>query len=170
MKSKIFLNLTNGIEALKKYNLNIDEVNFIRIQSTHIENEAFDKLLSTLDSNFLMSLALGYECIIYDFGAKNYISKAIYYGIEWIKYVLNIRWFNKLETPYIKGKKVEKQFAEHYKKINKKTKKQLDYYKKFLVTNQLNITSITTTTNNDNQPDFYLEIIKKYIENCYPKK
>jgi len=160
MKSKIFLNLTNGIEALEKFNLNIDKINFIRIQSTHLENEAFDKLLSTLDSNFLMSLALGYECIIYDFGAKSDTSKAVYYGIEWIKYVLNIRWFGNLETPFIKGKKVEKQFAEHYKKISKKTKKQIDYYKKFLLADKLNITSVTAATNNDNQPDFYLNIIK----------
>ena len=161
MKTKIFLNLTNGIEALEKFDFNIDEINFVRIQSTHIENESFNKLLSTLDSNLLMSLALNYECIIYDFGAKSETSKAIYYGIEWIKYVLNIRWFGKTEIPYIKGKKVEKQFAEHYKKIDKKTKKQIDYYKKFLLTNQLNIISVTYSTNNDNQPDFYLNILKK---------
>jgi hypothetical protein len=160
MQTKIFLNLTNGIEALEKFNLNIDDVNFIRIQSTHIENAAFDKLLLTLDSNFLMSLALGYDCLIYDFGANNSTSKAVYYGLEWIKYVLNIRWFDRLETPYIKEKNVAKQFAEHYKKLDKKTKKQLDYYRKFLLTDKLKLRAITEATKNDNQPNYFLDIIQ----------
>jgi hypothetical protein len=51
---KYFLNLTNGIEALRRYNISLKDINFIRIQSTHLENEAFDKILLTLDSNFLM--------------------------------------------------------------------------------------------------------------------
>ena len=158
---KYFLNLTNGIEALKRYNISLNDIQFLRIQSTHLENEAFDKLLLTLDSNFLMWLALGYECVIYDFGAKSETSKAMYYGVEWIKYVLNIRWFGNYDAPIVKGKNVKQQFAQHYNNIDKKTKKQIDYYKKFLLTNQLNITSITSLTNNDNQPDFYLNILKR---------
>jgi hypothetical protein len=54
LPQKKFLNMTNGIEAIQKYKISLEEVNFIRIQSTHLENAAFDKLLLTLDSNFLM--------------------------------------------------------------------------------------------------------------------
>jgi hypothetical protein len=111
----------------------------------------------------LMWLALGYECIIYDFGAHSETSKAMYYGIEWIKYVLNIRWFGNTEIPYVRGTNVARQFAQHYKTIGKKTKKQIDYYKKFVLTTQLNITIITASTENDNQPDYFFNILKENV-------
>jgi hypothetical protein len=161
--TKIFLNLTNGIQALEKYNLPLDEVNFVRIQSTHCENKAFEKMLLTLDSNFLMWLALGYECVVYDFGARNDTSKAVYYGLEWIRYVLNKRWFNKNTIPYVKGKNVEMVFSTYYSEINSKTKRQLDYYKKFLMTDEIQLSAITSATYIDNQPENYFKILQQYL-------
>ncbi|MDX9791516.1 MAG: hypothetical protein RBT61_11855, partial [Candidatus Kapabacteria bacterium] len=93
MSDKIFINLTNGIEALDKYNLDIEKVNFIRIQSSHFEAHKYDDIILDLDHNFLMSLALGFKCIIYDFGARADSSKAIRLGIPWIKFVLTKRWY-----------------------------------------------------------------------------
>ena len=81
-EKKYFLNLTNGIEALKFFKIPYNEINFIRIQSSHLESGAFEKILLTLDSNFLMWLAMGFECIVYDFGAKSEKTKALYYGLE----------------------------------------------------------------------------------------
>ncbi|MPN21904.1 hypothetical protein SDC9_169286 [bioreactor metagenome] len=160
MNKKIFLNLTNGIQALDKFDIPPSKVNFIRIQSTYCENASFEKMLLTLDSNFLMWLALGYECVVYDFGAQSETSKAVYYGLEWIRYVLNKRWFGKDTIPYIKGKNVSNSFHKFYMNLGKKTKKQIDYYKKFLMTNELKLTAVTAATEHDNQPEVYFNILK----------
>ena len=161
MQKKIFLNLTNGIEALSKYNLKLNEVNFIRLQSTHCENFSFEKILLELDNNFLMSLALGYECIVYDFGARSETSKAIYHGLEWVKYVLNRRWFGKETIPLVRKKNVTNSFKKYYSKLDKKTKKRIDYFKKFLLTDELQLNSITSITLNDNHPDYFVNIVKQ---------
>ena len=164
---KIFLNLTNGIQALEEFDLDFREINFIRIQSTHCENASFEKMLLTLDSNFLMWLALGYECVVYDFGANSKTSKAVYYGLEWIRYVLNRRWFGNEAIPLVKGKNVSASFQKFYSKLSKKTKKQIDYYRKFLMTDELKLTSITAATNSDNKADFFVNILHTQLRDYY---
>lgn len=72
MKQKIFINLTNGIEAIPE--LAISDISFIRIQSCHCERQKFELIIDNLDYNFLMYLALGYECIVYDFGVNSDVS------------------------------------------------------------------------------------------------
>lgn len=158
-----FLNLTNGIEAIQRYEL-IYNIQFIRIQSCYIEENLYEDILIDLDHNFLMSLALGKKCIVYDFGAKAKTSKAIYIGIEWVRYVLNKRWFAKETRLIIKNKDVTEYFYKtYYTKLTKRTKKRIDYYKKFLLTENLNLLTITDSTTNDNKPEIYKEIIKGYI-------
>ena len=63
---KHFINLTNGIEAIPF----LDNYEFVRIPSTYCEAKAWDKLMLSLDSNFLMNLAVGNTCIIYDYSQK----------------------------------------------------------------------------------------------------
>ena len=57
-KTKYFINLTNGIEALPTVD---GDVSFIRIQSTACEQKRWDFLIQDLDNNFYTWLALGYE-------------------------------------------------------------------------------------------------------------
>ncbi len=161
---KKFLNLTNGIEAIERYSLDISEVNFIRIQSTHCEQFQFERILLELDNNFLMWLALGYECIIYDFGAAgSETSKAVYHGVEWIKYVLNKRWFGKDTIPYVRGKMVLSAFQNYYSQLSRKTKRRIDYFKDFLLATELNLVSITSASSYDGQKEKLAELIKTYI-------
>ena len=162
---KIFLNLTNGIEAIEKYNLDVKDINYIRIQSTHCEKPDFERILFELDHNFLMWLALGYECVVYDFGAKSETSKAVYHGLEWVRYVLNRRWFNLKTIPLVRTKNVSSSFERYYSQLSRTIKRKIDYYKKFLMTNELKLSSVTSATNNDNKPDFYLNVLSKTISN-----
>ena len=68
-----YINLTNGIEAIPRLSGNYK---FIRIQSTICEQKLWDKLIQELDYDFLMNLALGNECIVYDFWSKKTYSKS----------------------------------------------------------------------------------------------
>ena len=161
MKQKIFINLTNGIEALP--NLNADDIHFIRIQSSHCERQKYNQILDNIDFNFLMYLAMGYECIVYDYGANSEVPKAIYTGLEWIKYVCNRRWLNKEEQVFVKGKNVTEFYNKKYFEIEYKTKRKIDYFKKFLLTDELLIKSVCSETQNDNKIEFY----QKIIQNLY---
>lgn len=161
IKRRIFLNLTNGLEALERYNLKLENVSFVRIQSSHCEAHDFEAILWDIDHNLLMSLAQGIECIIYDFGAKSNIPKAVYLGINWIYFILNQRWFGNSPDIYAKGKKLNQLFDLKSRNLSKKIQKKLDFYKNYLNTNKIIITSVCDFTLNDNNPAYYNNIIKK---------
>lgn len=86
MNTKHFINLTNGIQAIEDYKLS--DYSFIRIQSTACEQKRFEEIVVTLSDDFLMSCAMGRNCIVYDYGANKTIPRAIWQGLEWVKFVL----------------------------------------------------------------------------------
>jgi hypothetical protein len=163
-KSKIFINLSSGIEALPKYGISLDDVSFIRLQSSHCEAHKWEEILSELDNNFLMHLALGYECIVYDFGSHTNNSKALYIGMEWVKYFLSRRWFHKDYKPIVKNKDISNYFEAEYEKIPRRIKRKIDYFSNFLFTDELRITPISTVTINDNKKEYYRDVIKDLIK------
>ncbi len=164
MKKKLFINLTCGIEAIQKYGLKLDDISFIRVQSSHCEAHDWEKILKELDHNFLMHLAMGYECIVYDFGANARQSKAVYFGLEWVRYFLYRRWLNIDHIPVVKGKKVTNYFEMEYEKISRKTRHRIDYYRNFLFTDEIKIKGITSSTKMDNKKDYYAGIIKDALQ------
>lgn len=158
-QDKIFINLTNGIEAIDKYNLNIEDVSYIRLLSCHCERSNFIDILDDLDNNFYMYLALGYNCIVYDFSANSENSKAMYIGLYWVEYVLRRRWFGETVSPQIKGWDVSERFDMFYKKIDRKLRRKLDYFKKYLNCSSISIQTICSETANDNKADYYVELL-----------
>ena len=75
----IYLNLTNGIEALeclKPANLNAS--NLVRIQSTACEQKRWDFILQDLDYSFLMDIALGENVTVVDYSAKKENTRVFY--------------------------------------------------------------------------------------------
>lgn len=161
MKQKIFINLTNGIEAIP--DLDSQDIHFIRIQSSHCERQKYSQILENIDFNFLMYLAMGYECVVYDYAANSDVPKAVYTGLEWIKYVCNRRWLDLEEPAIVKGKNVSEFYQLQYSKLEYKTKRKIDYFKKFVLTDKLKIVAITSQTKNDNKFEFY----QKIIQNIY---
>ena len=160
-KEKHFINLTNGIQAIEDFQFeNPRDLSFIRIQSCHCERQMYEQILIDLDNNFLMYAAMGYTCKVYDYGARCEISKANATGLEWIRYVLNRRWFKKIITPVVKGKNVSDYFYEKYKGLSYRTKRKIDYFKKFINTNEVKIISVANATDNDNKPDYFISVIE----------
>ncbi|KAL0481810.1 farnesyl-diphosphate farnesyltransferase [Acrasis kona] len=105
-KERHFVNLTNGIEVLQHLPIKPHQVNFIRIQSTHLEQGHFKRLIDQLDDNLLMNLAIGKTCYVYDYGSRRTdkndclygVSRAVWMGIPYIRILLNRAWFE-METP-----------------------------------------------------------------------
>lgn len=160
MKTIHYVNLTNGIEAIKDYKL--DDYRFIRIQSTMCEQKLMGEILLSISDDFLMNLALGNKCVVYDYGAKKDVPRAIWMGLEWILYVCHKRWSIDNYKPLTKrGGRTEKFFEEQYYKLDKSTKRKIDYYKKYLMIDKLNVEIVTSSTKNDSNNDYYINIIKE---------
>lgn len=151
-----FINLTNGIQAIKDYNL--FDYRFIRIQSTACEQKRWEEILLTISDDFLMSVALGKNCIVYDYGANKKIPRAIWQGLEWIKYALSIRWKGVEYRPIGRASSCGPYFLKQYENLDKRTRSRLDYFKPFF-NGILDITSITQATDKDGNKKWFSEII-----------
>lgn len=159
-----YINLTNGIEAIPKLN---GEYKFIRIQSTWCEQKLFNRIIQDLDYDFLMNLALGHRCIVYDFGANKPVPRAVYQGLEFVKYTLNRRWLNKEYITDVgkhrnneKGFNCNDYFSVCYQKLEERTKKKLDYFLPFINTDELKLECVTASTEHDGDKEYYKEILK----------
>lgn len=154
-----YINLTNGIEDIK--NLAGENFSFIRIQSTNLEQGHLETVLTDLDNNFLMNLALGNKCIIHDRASRGgELSRAIWYGIPWIKYVLNRAWFNRRsEKIMVKTYNCIKYFDFVYNNLSTSTMRKINYYKKFLFCDNIDLEYVCSKTIYDGQYDYYKNIL-----------
>lgn len=145
-------NLSNGIEALpalQKHAVPLENVGFMRLQSSHAEAQAFDKILLELDHNLLVRLALGHHVLVYDVGSRaahwpdgnKWVPRALWWGLPWVQYVLNDVW--NLEpasaTTKLRGYNVNDLFRKQLFNLPKSTRKRLKYYRTFVATEHLRL-------------------------------
>ena len=160
MKVVKYLNLTNGLEYLKE----IKDYKIVRIQSTICEAKNWDKLIQDLDYNFLMDLAQGNKIEIYDTSSKKRISRALFQGVEFIKYALNRRWFdNENAQAMVKEQNVTAYFKHEYERLSKNAKSKLDYIKKFLNANEVNIETFCRKTEHDGDYIYFKELLNEEL-------
>ena len=156
-----FINLTAGLEHLVEY-LHMYFM-FLRLQSSHLESKEFERFLQEVDNNLLMHLALGRKCCIFDMTSrkqKNNVSRALWQGVPWITYALNRVWFNK-ETEHKYG--MHCHFKAEYACLTKPTKSRLKYYRKFLLTDKIDLGYICEAADHDGDCEFYQDIVEKYL-------
>lgn len=161
-----YVNLTNGIEAIPEIK---GDYRYIRIQSTACEQHLWDKIIQDLDYDFLMNLALGNECIVYDYGANKPISRAMYQGMLFIEYVLYKHWLGAEYVPLVRrnnnseGQNCERFFNNAYRNLDRKTIKKLNYFKLFIPKgmSEINIHTISRATSHDGDKLFYFNIIQE---------
>ena len=160
---KVYLNLTNGIEYIEQ--CSFENPNFIRIQSTKCEQKDWDFIIQDLDNDFILHSVLGYQIIVYDKGARKKVSRALYQGIEFIKFVFNKFYLNKTVTAIVKSHNCTNYFEQVYKNLDKRTLKKLEYFKKFVNTTSINISCISEPTDNDGNTEYYKEILLNLKKN-----
>lgn len=161
--TEFFINLTTGLEYLKKlYHLQRNP-QFIRIQSTYLEHGLFELTLKELDNNLLMKLAIGKDCVILDCTSrklKNNTSRACWQGVEWIKYCLERIWFYRnIKCP----SGMHDHFNKKFNKLSRCTLKKLKYYRKFLLTDKVKLWYLCDPTDNDSNVEYYKKIVKNYL-------
>ncbi|KAK9821651.1 hypothetical protein WJX74_004456 [Apatococcus lobatus] len=155
-----FVNLTNGAEALPLLSSMGLAYSFCRIQSTALEQKRFEALLSELDSNLLLNLALGKCCLVYDLGSRNRVQgapKAIWYGLEFIRFVLEMLWFRHSEDAYLRGVKSTTSFYTYINDLSSPLTRRLKYYKRFMDPDlrQLQLYGVYKLTQHDSDLQFH---------------
>jgi len=125
-----FINLSGGLKAVDDYNLKNFHV--IRIQSTWCEQKRWEDILISLSDDFLFNAALGNTCVIYDYGARKPIPRAVWHGVQWIIFTLNKRWHSVVYHPVGRCSSSLNYFEGIYLTLSKRTKARLDYFGKFV--------------------------------------
>ena len=81
--ARLFVNLTNGVEALPLLEASGLPYTFCRLQSSLCEAQAFEQLVISADTHLLMSLACVHSCYVLDFASRNKkrgVPRAVWYG------------------------------------------------------------------------------------------
>mmetsp|Transcript_4963 Transcript_4963/g.7353 ORF Transcript_4963/g.7353 Transcript_4963/m.7353 type:complete len:287 (-) Transcript_4963:512-1372(-) len=174
MKIRHFINLTNGVEALPVLlasGIQDDQINFMRLQSSHCESNNFVGIIQELDHNLLMRLAMGDTCLVYDFGSRGTswpdgttgVPRAIWWGLEWVRYALNRSWGRKEPSRlFIRGYNVKAMFEKEYQMLPRNTRKKLRYYRPYLnldESKEVRLHGVYRGTEIDGQPEEYLRIL-----------
>ncbi len=152
-----FYNLTTGLE-----NANIaDFPRIVRIQSSHIERKAWNRIFEQLNDELLFYLAIGQECQIIEGVKKPTSSKVVNTAIPVINYILYRVWFKK----NIRVLRMDPKYLDRiYKELTPSVKKKLKYFRKFLLTSEIKLYGITSPAYHDGNYDWYKE--KARVELC----
>ena len=170
-----FINLTNGIEIVPKLLSNgvkEQELNYIRIQSTHCESRNYNGILESLDTTLLMNLARGNICLLYDFGSRGTgtligeedekygIPRAYWMGTEWIRHALASIWhLPEAETGrrFVRGYNSANLFDEQILAIPKPLRRKLKYFRPYITTKHLHLYPIYQRTIHDANKQFHVD-------------
>ena len=152
-----FLNLTNGIEYLEQ-NKKID--GFVRIQSTWCEQKKWNDILLDLDYTLLINLCKGNVCYIIDYSNKKESTRALYQGVEWIKFILYKIWLKEKYYPIVKKNNCTDYFESEYEKIKNGTGiKKIKYFNKFVDCKNINLIAIGNKTKYDGKYTYYSSLL-----------
>ena len=96
------------------------------------------------------------------------IPRAVYQGLEFVKYVLSRRWLNIEYATNVNRSKnkarinnCNKYFDKCYQQLEDRTKKKLDYFAPYINTKKIKLSCITDCTQHDGDKELYREILRK---------
>ena len=150
-----YANLSNGIELMPGGR-------FVRIQSTACEQKRWSFIIADLDNDFLLHLAMGYHCIVYDCG-HNGEPRALWQGLPWIRYVLERMWLRQSNQATVRGHRVDGYFAEQYGLLTPRAKRKLRYFRKFLSTTEIALEGCWFKTEHDGDYPYYCQLLREKL-------
>lgn len=128
--TKNFINLSSGLAWLEAQECPAD-YQFVRIQSTACEQKRWSAIIEDLDYGFLMALASGQPCVVYDASARKQESRALYQGLPWIRFCCDMRWHGSADEPFVKACNCLGYFSDCFGSLSGQAKKKLDYVGKY---------------------------------------
>ncbi len=167
--AKIYVNMTNGLEFFERNpQIDANDVVFMRVQSTHCEQKQWELVFASIPDDMLMRLALGYKVIVVDYGKRHQMPRALWQGMELLKYVLYRMWFDREYMPQTRAVSDNGEyFANVYLRLrdNRRIRRRIEYFKRFLQTDDLDIEYVYDTSRIDTHWDKILDITAKLAGN-----
>jgi len=162
-----FLNLTNGLEALPVlHDLGLPH-SFCRIQSTACEQQKFEQMINEVDAGVLMQLAAGRCVLVWDYGSRNRkraVPRALWYGLEFVRFSLNKEWLGTQTEAYLRGVKVTDNFEKELRGFSRSTKRRLRYFRRYLDPGmqEVRLYGVYKATEHDDDTQFYREMFHRH--------
>ena len=132
-----YVNLTNGLEAAPHLARHIPpaSIHMCRFQSSHCEASRPDFLLRSVETSMLFQLARGHCVLVYDFGSRNKkrgAPRALWMGLEFIRYALDWVWYKKRRAVWVRGNNVAGEYDRLLKNLDSQTYKKIKYYRRYI--------------------------------------
>ena len=132
METVHFLNLSNGPELLDLVPPG-ERVEFIRIQSTWCEQKRWADLLAGISDSFLLHLAMGHECVVYDAGSRTECPRAIWQGLTWIHWAACRSWSaDGFRAPTDRAQSATTAFEGVWRSLPRQPVTRLKWFRRFL--------------------------------------
>lgn len=154
-----FLNLTNGLEYAPL--MKVD--GFVRIQSTHCEQKLWSRVIEDLDYSFLLPLVQGVDIHVYDTSHRpDGNPRALFQGLEWIRFVVERRTFERDYVPRVHNQNVVAYFRGESDRLSEYGKAKLKYLRKFARPGvALRLTGHSKHTKRDGDYDYFSALVKE---------
>ncbi len=180
-----YVNLTNGIEGLRALSEFVppDELRFTRLQSSHAEAGAYNKILAELDHDLLWSIACGHCCYLYDFASRNPkrgVPRSFFVSVQFIRWALMAIWFGMDDGRVpsrmnIRGKDVVRFWKESVYpfQITKETKKRIRYYTPYAEASNLTFVDLRGVYGRssciDGKKDVHVALARDWLKTSYSR-
>lgn len=178
---RVYVNRTNGIQALPILCANFIHPEFCYIRSTHFERKQPNSAISDIPSEMLTLLAWGVWVIVVDYGARKDRSRAIWQGVPYLEYVLNRAWLDIVPDKCIiyprsntdsNPQNVGDVFDQWYGDIDDATMEKIMLYADEARETQevlvgtgkpvIHIEGVSAPTSHDNDKEYYMNIMQLY--------
>lgn len=162
--SKIWLNLTNGLELAPHLIANDIPFDVCRFRSCSFERADWGAAIDSMPDDMLMRLAQGQRQIIIDFGANRPCSRAMRQGIPIAVRMLSNAWGLDMDEHMWMfdrsgmAMQCDDDFARCAMSLNKKQRRRLEYFRKYLNTDSINITLLCSSTVHDGDYNYYVDV------------
>ena len=139
----------------------------MRLQSTWCEQKRWADILAALPDDFLARAALGEEIVVLDYGARADVPRAIWQGLEWVKYALHRSWFEEVYTPSGRAGPMKFYFGAQYQELNERVLTRLRYFRRF-ATGQLDIGAQCGRSRYDGNYQALTSLLRRYHDHAIP--
>jgi hypothetical protein len=130
-----YVNFTNGISCMhtETYHLRSGVIaGYCRIQSSHCESKAWDRLLWAVPDDMLARMSLGQHVVVHDVSEKDREPRSMWQGLELIRYVAEVEWLGTANPVTGRGgTSMEFYFGHVYRNLHRSTRRRFRYYRDY---------------------------------------
>ena len=139
----------------------------MRLQSTWCEQKRWADVLTALPDEFLVRAALGERITVIDYGAHADAPRAIWQGLEWVKYALHRTWFERMYTPVGRAQSMQHYFGTQYQELDERVLVRLRYFRRFAA-GQLQIGALFGRSRYDGNYQALASLLRRYHDHAIP--